>query len=139
MNAVNPQRCPVKCSREQAEEVKTRVAPWLAPGGLALNEDKTHVVHLDEGFDSRVPRPALLRPTAAHAATIPGQRESREGAEHDGALVSNSLALRFGACRRRTPTRGVGARALTPCSHGGTNGVQTVASDLQARGRIHAT
>jgi RNA-directed DNA polymerase len=38
-------------SREQAEEVKTRLATWLAPRGLAFNEDKTHIVHLDDGFD----------------------------------------------------------------------------------------
>ena len=28
-----------------------RLAGWLAPRGLAFNEDKTRVVHLDEGFD----------------------------------------------------------------------------------------
>jgi len=38
-------------SREQAEEVKARLATWLAPRGLAFNEDKTRVVHLDDGFD----------------------------------------------------------------------------------------
>jgi RNA-directed DNA polymerase len=38
-------------SREQAEEVKARLAVWLAPRGLAFNEDKTRVVHLDDGFD----------------------------------------------------------------------------------------
>jgi RNA-directed DNA polymerase len=38
-------------SREQAEQVKTRLTPWLAARGLAFNEDKTRVVHLDEGFD----------------------------------------------------------------------------------------
>jgi RNA-directed DNA polymerase len=38
-------------SRAQAEEVKARLATWLAPRGLAFNEDKTHVVHLDDGFD----------------------------------------------------------------------------------------
>jgi RNA-directed DNA polymerase len=38
-------------SREQAEEVKARLAIWLAPRGLAFNEDKTHVVHLDKGCD----------------------------------------------------------------------------------------
>jgi len=38
-------------SREQAETVKTRLTPWLAARGLAFNEDKTRVVHLDEGFD----------------------------------------------------------------------------------------
>jgi len=38
-------------TREQAEQVKTRLTPWLASRGLAFNEDKTRVVHLDEGFD----------------------------------------------------------------------------------------
>ena len=38
-------------SREQAEEVKARLVTWLAPRGLAFNEEKTKVVHLDEGFD----------------------------------------------------------------------------------------
>ena len=38
-------------SREQAEEVKTRLAAWLAPRGLVFNEAKTHIVHLDDGFD----------------------------------------------------------------------------------------
>ncbi len=38
-------------SREQAEEVKSRLATWLVPRGLAFNEEKTQVVHLDDGFD----------------------------------------------------------------------------------------
>jgi RNA-directed DNA polymerase len=38
-------------SREQAEEVKSRLVAWLAPRGLIFNEDKTQIVHLDEGFD----------------------------------------------------------------------------------------
>jgi RNA-directed DNA polymerase len=38
-------------SREQAEEVKARLGAWLAPRGLAFNEDKTRVVHLDDGLD----------------------------------------------------------------------------------------
>jgi RNA-directed DNA polymerase len=38
-------------SRHEAEQVKARLAAWLAPRGLALNEDKTRVVTLDEGFD----------------------------------------------------------------------------------------
>ena len=37
-------------SREQAEQVKDRLAAWLAPRGLAFNEDKTRVVHVEEGF-----------------------------------------------------------------------------------------
>ncbi|MGH2942265.1 MAG: group II intron maturase-specific domain-containing protein, partial [Solirubrobacteraceae bacterium] len=38
-------------SRDEALEVKARLAAWLAPRGLAFNEDKTRVVCLDEGFD----------------------------------------------------------------------------------------
>ena len=38
-------------SQEQAEQVKARLAEWLAPRGLAFNEDKTKIVHLGEGFD----------------------------------------------------------------------------------------
>ena len=39
------------CSRQQAEQVKARLAVWLAPRGLVFNEDKTRIVHLEEGFD----------------------------------------------------------------------------------------
>ena len=39
-------------SRQHAEEVKARLAAWLAPRGLAFNEEKTRIVHLEEGgFD----------------------------------------------------------------------------------------
>jgi RNA-directed DNA polymerase len=38
-------------TRQQAEQVKARLAAWLAPRGLAFNEDKTRVVTLEEGFD----------------------------------------------------------------------------------------
>src|SRR5674476_548411 len=38
-------------TRDEAEQVKARLAEWLAPRGLTFNEDKTRVVCLDEGFD----------------------------------------------------------------------------------------
>src|SRR5512142_3502127 len=38
-------------SREQAEQVKARLTAWLAPRGLAFNEDKTAIAHLDDGVD----------------------------------------------------------------------------------------
>jgi RNA-directed DNA polymerase len=38
-------------SRHEAQQVKARLASWLAPRGLAFNEDKTRIVTLDEGFD----------------------------------------------------------------------------------------
>jgi len=38
-------------SRQQAGQVKARLAGWLAQRGLSLNEDKTRIVHLAQGFD----------------------------------------------------------------------------------------
>ena len=38
-------------SRGQAEQVKAQLAAWLTPRGLAFNEDKTRIVHLDDGVD----------------------------------------------------------------------------------------
>jgi RNA-directed DNA polymerase len=38
-------------SRQHAIAIKARLAAWLAPRGLAFNEDKTRVVTLEEGFD----------------------------------------------------------------------------------------
>jgi RNA-directed DNA polymerase len=38
-------------TRQEALDIKARLANWLAPRGLAVNEDKTRVVTLDEGFD----------------------------------------------------------------------------------------
>ena len=38
-------------TRQEALEVQARLAKWLAPRGLAFNEDKTQVVSLSEGFD----------------------------------------------------------------------------------------
>ena len=38
-------------TRQQTLEVKARLVAWLAPRGLAFNEDKTHVVTLADGFD----------------------------------------------------------------------------------------
>jgi RNA-directed DNA polymerase len=38
-------------TRDEAEQVKARLAGWLAPRGLVFNENKTRIVSLDEGFD----------------------------------------------------------------------------------------
>ena len=58
-------------SQEQAGQVKARLAGWLAPRGLAFNEDKTKIVHLGEGFDflgfnvRRYHRKLLIKPSKA--------------------------------------------------------------------------
>jgi RNA-directed DNA polymerase len=38
-------------SQLQAQQVKAVLSQWLAPRGLAFNEEKTRIVHLDTGFD----------------------------------------------------------------------------------------
>jgi group II intron reverse transcriptase/maturase len=38
-------------SRDEAQQVKERLARWLKPRGQAFNEDKTRIAHLDEGCD----------------------------------------------------------------------------------------
>ena len=58
-------------SQEQAVQVKARLAEWLAPRGLAFNEEKTKIVHLSEGFDflgfnvRRYHRKLLIKPSKA--------------------------------------------------------------------------
>ena len=65
-------------SRQEALEVKARLADWLAPRGLSFNEDKTRVVSLDEGFDflgfnvRRYGSKSLIKPSKA------AQRRIRE-------------------------------------------------------------
>jgi RNA-directed DNA polymerase len=38
-------------TEQQAQQVQERLAGWLAPRGLTFNQDKTKVVHLDDGLD----------------------------------------------------------------------------------------
>jgi RNA-directed DNA polymerase len=38
-------------TRQQAEQVMARLTGWLARRGLSLNEDKTHIITLGQGFD----------------------------------------------------------------------------------------
>jgi RNA-directed DNA polymerase len=59
-------------SQEQAARVRARLAEWLAPRGLAFNEEKTRIVHLNEGFSflgfsvRRYPnRKLLIKPSEA--------------------------------------------------------------------------
>ncbi len=38
-------------TKDEAIDIKARLASWLAPRGLVFNEDKTRIVTLEEGFD----------------------------------------------------------------------------------------
>jgi RNA-directed DNA polymerase len=63
-------------SRQDAIAIKARLAAWLAPRGLAFNEDKTRVVTLREGFDflgfnvRRYDEKTLIRPSKAAVRRI---------------------------------------------------------------------
>lgn len=38
-------------TREEALKIKANLTAWLAPRGLAFNDEKSKIVHIDEGFD----------------------------------------------------------------------------------------
>jgi len=63
-------------SRQDAIEIKARLAAWLASRGLAFNEEKTRVVTLSEGFDflgfsvRRYGNKSLIRPSKAAVRRI---------------------------------------------------------------------
>jgi RNA-directed DNA polymerase len=63
-------------SSTQAEQTKVRLAGWLADRGLAFNEDKTRVVHLDEGLNflgfnvRRYQGKLLIKPSKAAVSRI---------------------------------------------------------------------
>jgi RNA-directed DNA polymerase len=83
-------------SRQQAEQVKARLAEWLVPRGLVFNEDKTRIVHLEEGFDflgfniRRYPSGKLLiKPSAAAVNRV----RERLAAETRSLRGSNAAAV----------------------------------------------
>jgi RNA-directed DNA polymerase len=63
-------------SRQQAEQVKAKLAEWLAPRGLSFNEDKTRVVDLATGFNflgfnvRRYDKKLLIKPSKAAVQRI---------------------------------------------------------------------
>ena len=75
-------------------EVKARLAAWLAPRGLAFNEDKTRIVHLDDGFDflgfnvRRYRGKLLIKPSKAalrrHRERLAAEMKALRGANAAG-------------------------------------------------------
>jgi RNA-directed DNA polymerase len=63
-------------TRQDALEIKARLAAWLTSRGLAFNEQKTSVVTLDEGFDflgfnvRRYGQKSLIKPSKAAVRRI---------------------------------------------------------------------
>ena len=64
-------------SQEQAGQVKARLAEWLAPRGLAFNEDKTKIVRLDEGFDFLGHADLCVMPTSPESSCSLAVKGSR--------------------------------------------------------------
>jgi RNA-directed DNA polymerase len=86
-------------TRQQAEQVKQRLAAWLAPKGLAFNEAKTRIVRLDqEGFEllgfqlRRYPVGKLLIKPSAAAIKRFRKRLAKEFRALRGANVAAVLA-----------------------------------------------
>ena len=85
-------------SRQQAEQVKARLAGWLEPRGLAFNEAKTRIVPLSEGFDflgfnlRRYPNGKLLIKPGATAIKRFRSRLAKEFHALRGANVAAVLA-----------------------------------------------
>ena len=84
-------------TRDEALEVKARLARWLEPRGLVINEGKTRVVTLEDGFDflgfnvRRYHGKLLIRPSQAavrrvrerlaHRDAVPARDQRTGGAQ----------------------------------------------------------
>ena len=85
-------------SRQQAEQVKARLAGWLEPRGLAFNDAKTQIVPLSGGFDflgfnfRRYPNGKLLIKPSATAIKRLRNRLAKEFRALRGANVAAVLA-----------------------------------------------
>jgi RNA-directed DNA polymerase len=111
-------------SREQAEQVKTRLASWLAPRGLVFNEAKTQITHLDQGvdflgFNIRRYRGKLLTKPSKDAMRRIRKRLSTElralrGANSDGVIRTLNPIIAGWAAYYRI---GVSSRAFQALDH----------------------
>ena len=82
-------------SQRQAEQVRARLAEWLAPRGLAFNEEKTRIVRLEDGFDflgfnvRRYRRKLLIKPSKAAVTRL----RERLAAETRTLRGGNAMAI----------------------------------------------
>jgi RNA-directed DNA polymerase len=122
--------CP---SRQEALEVKARLADWLAPRGLSFNEDKTRVVSLDEGFDflgfnvRRYGAKSLIKPSNAAQRRIRkrlrDELRSLRGTNAQAVIKRLNPIIRGWAATtgHRSPAR-CSTRWITTCGGWSTNG-----------------
>jgi RNA-directed DNA polymerase len=99
-------------SQEQAGHVKARLAEWLAPRGLAFNEDKTRIVCLEDGFDflgfnvRRYNRKLLIKPSSAAVKRLrerlAAETRALRGANAAAVIMKLSPVIRGWAAYYRT-------------------------------------
>ena len=113
-------------SRQQAEQIKARLAEWLQPRGLAINEDKTRIVHLVRG----VRLPGVQHP--------PLRSQAADQTEHGGHQAAPETARDRDAQRCAARTRGRSSPGSTRSSGVGppTTGRRCPAGLLLA-GHLH--
>jgi RNA-directed DNA polymerase len=99
-------------TRQQADDVRARLTGWLADRGLSLNEDKTHVVGLAQGFDflgfsvRRYPSGKLLiKPSKAairrHRQRLADEMRRLRGANAMAVIATLNPVIRgWAACYR---------------------------------------
>src|SRR5665811_1325554 len=99
-------------SKHEAEQVKARLAGWLAPRGLVFNEAKTSIVSLDEGFDflgftvRRQSGKLLIKPSKAALRRIRERLRTEmralRGANADAVLIRLNPIVRGWSAYYRT-------------------------------------
>jgi RNA-directed DNA polymerase len=81
-------------SWDQAQQVKQRLSEWLEPRGLVFNEDKTQVVHLNQGCDflgfniRRYGRKLLIKPSAEAVMRIRQRLRTEVRGRYGGSAAS---------------------------------------------------
>jgi RNA-directed DNA polymerase len=101
--------CPTK---EEAIRVKGDLAKWLEPRGLYFNEEKTKVVHLEEGFDflgfnvRRYTGKLLIKPSKAAITRVQKRLKdevlSLRGANHKAVMKRLAPIIRGWSAYYRT-------------------------------------
>ncbi len=153
-------------TRDEALEVKARLASWLTPRGLCFNEDKTRVVTLDEGFDflgfnvRRQSGKLLIKPSKAAIRRVRKRLRTelrflrgtnaravlqqlnpiiRGWAAYYRGVVSSEASTRWTTTCGSSPTSGLSTATRTSPSTGSSPGTTACSTRPDATGGYSAT